>query len=504
MRRRLFLTICLFVSIVLLVAPFEAARGQANEWKGPYQLSSNGTTAGTPALVADPYGNVHVFWPELLPNLTTAIQYARYDGISWTPPIDIFVVPMNQPVTSVSAAIDGNGILHLIWVIDLAGVVFYTNAPVQEAYSAQSWAKPVDQRLFMKNAQLKVDSKGTLHLAYMGIGDTKGIYHVAWEDAGGEWSDPVQIDPDIPSYMDPDVIEFEIDEAGGLHVVWSYLVSQMVDTDLLEDTYEDPLKSWVRYAHRIEAGEKWSRPHTISSELLSESNGVAFASPTMAVQGETVHIIWSAGDLLYRNYISSPDRGTTWLNATRVFGGINGSAGDGMIVDGLNRIHFFGQLRFPQAVYHSIYEEERWNTPNIVYLIRYTGDDPLEGQIHAHSVIPVIRLGNQVVLTFMDPPPQPNRRLFVMTYTLDDTPQTPALPLPQVSAVEMSPTQTPTPAESAPTVEAPDLASNDRILDIRESPEEFSPGFRIWTGVVPVLLLVGITIVIKTIIKRQQ
>src|SRR5207247_1489570 len=112
------------------------------------------------------------------------------------------------------------------------------------------------------------------------------------------------------------------------------------------------------------------------------------------------------GEQSYRNYRYSTDAGLTWSVSERIFGELNGQAFDGLAVDGAGRVHFFGQIRYPQGIYHAIWDHGTWSVPDLVYLI-LQGDSSTEvmgDRIHAHDTVPVVRAGNQLVLTFADGP----------------------------------------------------------------------------------------------------
>ena len=67
-------------------------RGRAADGPNPYRLSSEAGKASEASLVADQYGYVHCFWTEtLFENQHTIIQYARFDGGTWSAPNDIYI-----------------------------------------------------------------------------------------------------------------------------------------------------------------------------------------------------------------------------------------------------------------------------------------------------------------------------------------------------------------------------------------------------------------------------
>jgi hypothetical protein len=211
----------------------------------------------------------------------------------------------------------------------------------------------------------------------------------------------------------------------------------------------------------------------------------------MAVVGTTVHVIWAAGKLPYRYHRFSTDAGQTWSEPRQIFGELHGQAFDGITVDGAGRVHFFAQIRYPQGIYHASWDQTQWSSPSLIYLI--TPENSEEGmgdRVHAHYTQPVVRAGNQLVLTFTDGPTDPNRRLFAIYSTLDDIPPLESVPTPV-------PMPSPTPVEAAaiPTFVATEtLVSPPVVHPLGQIPR---PDLSIWVALVPTLLLLSGTIVIQ-------
>jgi hypothetical protein len=98
-------------------------------------------------------------------------------------------------------------------------------------------------------------------------------------------------------------------------------------------------------------------------------------------------------------------------------------------------VHWVGQVRYPQAVYHAMWDGSAWSTPEPFYLISRIPEDPIGDRIHAHNVRLGIRDGNQLAASFTDVTPP---MILVATHrTLEDVPPTrivlPDLPWRRVS-----------------------------------------------------------------------
>ena len=152
------------------------------------------------------------------------------------------------------------------------------------------------------------------------------------------------------SFQLPSSLSFSLDDSDGLHATWGYAV--------FDDTATGDIVNWIRYAHLLKGEEQWSTFTIDKVDKTLEASGYQLnaAGPVMIVSGHTVHVIWAGGKLHYRHHRFSTDAGLTWRNSTRIFGELNGQAFDGLALDGKGRVHFFGQIRFPTAIYHSIWD----------------------------------------------------------------------------------------------------------------------------------------------------
>jgi hypothetical protein len=473
--------------VIVLLAIFWIAPTQAQAqsgWSEPYRLSSEAGRASEGYLAADQYGYVHCFWTEtLFENGWTILKYARFDGTTWTKPNDIYLT--SQSIKNVSPFVDQQGILHIAWAEGFIGPAYYTYAPANNALSAQNWAKPIQINVPARLVYLQMDSTGVFHILYINqIEGEAGVYYTRSEDRGATWSEPVWLDPDIlPGYI-PDSLSFELDDKDGLHAAWFY-GSREVGAE----------SDWVRYTHSLDGGHSWSAPFTIDRYIEGRDHNLIVASPNMIVQGQTVHVIWAAGSSPYRNHRFSSDAGLTWSAPVQILGELHGQAFDGLAVDGSGRVHFFGQIRYPMGIHHAYWDQTRWSRPELVYLISEDGSS-LGDRVHAHYTLPVIRAGNQLVLTFTDGPADPNRRLFVMSRTLDDI-------LPLENMPTPNPTATSVPI-SRPTPEWTATASSLMSAETQPLGRVPAPDHAIRVALVPTLLVLGVTFIIQLLYKSKR
>lgn len=475
-----FLLVCILIGGG--TAGFWRVPRQETTWSGVVRLSSQNKAASEASLIADPYGYVHVFWAEENPDETNLILYARYDGETWSYPVDIYISGPNSPINGIAPFVDAYGTLHVMWAEGLfPKFMRYTYAPALDALSSANWAKPNQIRLQADQLDFLVDDQGIFHVLFgMNNAAGRGVFYAQSRDQAVTWSSPLWLDPDNPSELLPAKITFAFDDAGGMHAVWFY------------KAFEESNGDWVRYIQSLDQGQTWSKPFTIAKNSEGDDELNAFASPVMAVSGQTIHVIWAGGDLLYRHHRYSPDGGNTWSNTTRILGDLNGQAGDGLIIDGMGRPHYFAQIRFPVGIYHTYLDEDHWTFPQMIYFIRFGNTDKSDERIEAHATYPAIRLGNQVILTFTDPPPEDNRGLFVMTTTLKNIP-----PVAPITPLQPDLTETPDPTAAAETdnsSQGDPLTPTQTAIPGDTTPSKVgSPNLAlVWGMIVSLVLVIGV------------
>lgn len=459
------------------------AQNLGNGWTPPHRLSEAGKISTEGFMVADQFGYVHVFWYEFDPSMDYSIlQYSHYDGDFWTEPVDIFLVPVDASHAKASPFVDQNGILHLIWSDTFAGPINYSSVPVKEAGSAKNWRTPIQINLPASFIKLVVDSNSVLHILYAKVeGDQPGIYYLRSDNNGITWQNPTWLDLDMPPNLLPNSLEFSLTDTDGLHAVWYY----------------EPLDSagggQVRYANSLDGGQNWS---FVTIDEDSEASGkLRLSVPVLAVNGQTIHIIWTSE--LKRFYTYSDDAGLNWSSPVQIMGDLEGQAFDGLAVDGDGRVHYLSQIRYPMAIYHAILDQNGWSVPSMVYLIQESYDQEIGDRIHAHHVHPAVRSGNQLLITFTDEPGNPDRQLHYMVNNLDILPSKTQIPIPTATenALEY---QDQIISVTTSLVDS-GLIIHDLDSSLREIPASSNALF---FGILPVLMMAGVLLVVYIFRKR--
>ncbi|MGH2535876.1 MAG: hypothetical protein ACRDHL_00610, partial [Candidatus Promineifilaceae bacterium] len=162
----------------------------------------------------------------------------------------------------------------------------------------------------------------------------------------------------------------------------------------------------------------------------------------------------------------------------------------------------------PQGIYHAVWDGAEWSPPELIYFIREEPEDNQvtegetnasiaeafpEGIVHAHATHAAVRLGHHLVLTFTDPPPAAERRLFVTQKSLDDlpadAPATTAGPETEASPAAVTPVTPPSPAAGTATeaTGAPAASSSAGTGEAAPADNIFRLGI-----LLPVLFVAGI------------
>lgn len=405
------------------------ALAQYDNWSFPYQISGLYERVNYPNLLVDEYGYAHVFWVgSQQTDSREIIGYSKFDGENWTYPVDIYSSDHRIPITAFSSSIDEDGIIHLIWTEGgNVGPIHYTSAQSLYGSSAMNWRRQQIIDFPAYRANMIVDSRGIYHLVYGVLEGEEGIYYTQSEDEGVNWSNPIELDTEIPVNYVPKHLRFTINN-DELHVLWTL-------RDINDPSGAD--KS-ILYVNSYDGGLSWSFPILIDDED-DEIGEVRAAAPCMIANNNSVLIVWAGDSTTHREYRFSIDSGRNWSHTYRIFGDLHGQAGDGMTIDSVGRIHYIAQIRYPQGLYHAQWRNGDWTIPMMFYQIFSSVDVQIPGRVHAHSVQAAVLSGNQLIIIFTDPPADLKRRLFAMHMTIEDVPSIDLKPTPIANIKTITP-----------------------------------------------------------------
>jgi hypothetical protein len=334
-------------------------------WSAPVDVSSSPYSSASPAIVADPYGNIHVLWSEepdgraLGPNdLATngnTIYYTRYDGRTWSPPIDVLYNP-NDPIADfVSVAVDRDGRLHTVWSGNVN--IYYSNAAALDAGSAQAWSTPVviatNNARTMWESSIAVDSQGRIHVIYATRGSDAGVYYINSTDEGATWSGPVKLSEPFESLENGfSRVKIIVDEADRLHTVW-------------QTTDFTGFGQAIYYTRSSDAGAVWERVRQMSTRGAEDFDVgwpyIASISPSNLI------MIYNAGPNATGRYQRvSDDGGVTWTEPRYIIPDMQGINGYVIpLVDAAGQLHLIINMRSTDTqnvgIYYATWQGNDWS-----------------------------------------------------------------------------------------------------------------------------------------------
>lgn len=389
--------LAVLVCAVVFLAAHLRSSAQADTiiWSTPRNLSNTLTSSGRPAIVADGYGYVHVFWseevggpsimnkPKALIHTGNTIVYTRWDGVSWTPPMDILFIPGDSVADYAAVTVGGDQRLHVVW----SGVsnFYYSTARPEEAHSAQAWSEPIpvatDSARSQWESDVVTEADGSVHIVYATRGDEAGVYHIRTSDGGATWGLPTKLS--LP--LDELEIVFSntrliLDGAGRLHVVW-------------QTSQEEGFGQGIYYARSTNGGADWSQPVRMAYRDPDEY-GVSFPS-IASVGASELHMVYIDGPWhIGRYHRISRDGGATWSEPQHVFTDYEGINGYPLLlVDGAGQLHLVITWRTKTQLggtYFARWLGTEWSRMEVAVP---EADDTGPG---AHWTAAAVRLGNEL------------------------------------------------------------------------------------------------------------
>lgn len=353
------LLLCIFVLCALSAIGPAAVSGQSGDesWQVSVLMTvGEGERLWYPSIVADPSGNVHVFWTYEF----EYIYYARWDGVSWSEPVDILFTPDGGGAMKPQAVVDPAGVLHLMWTAFKPGdrhAIYYSHAHASNAGSFRSWTLPVTWRWDANTPYLLMDDEGVLHAVYVYEGANAGIYYTYSTDGGVTWAEDVFVGSSDGGFNN--LPRMAIDGRGRYHVVWGQLV-------------EYPLTSDQFYSQSVDGGRTWTSPLKVAEAGVYQDINVA------VVGDDEIHLLWNgSGPQGGRYHQWSRDGGVSWTHPTGILP-LSGLAGwPSMALDSTGRLHLAtaGNSREGGALgvaFHSYWDGATWARYEIVPYQDYT------------------------------------------------------------------------------------------------------------------------------------
>lgn len=361
-------------------------------WSAPINLSRTPQVSIHPSLVADGYGNIHVFWSEAMTEqregsaelaaTPDTIVYSRWDGQAWTEPIDILAVNDDTVADFVAASVDGEDRLHLVWT-GLMGI-YYSSVLVTAADQVRSWATPhvisFDSARSRYGSDIAVDDEGNVHVVYATRGAGAGVFHTMKAYDSQDWGLPSRISD---SLRDIEVtfndVRLLIDASERLHVAWG-------------TTNTNGYNQAVYYARGETSGQAWEAPVLLADATI---NTGFTGYPSLLAYGPNelllIHVDQENRGRIER---TSFDGGRTWTEARFILPSMMGVNGFLVpLLDGGGGLHLVINMRPSSNQRTGIYYAPRagldWSPIETV-----AAEAPHSSA--AHYTDAAIRLGNEI------------------------------------------------------------------------------------------------------------
>lgn len=249
------------------------------------------------------------------------------------------VVPIaNGAISTMQAALDGQGELHLLWQPTTSNAY---RMPMRYSKRATdgSWSAPLDIGEGL-NIRLAADAQGGLHLLYLCVApecSTQGLWH-RYRSPAGQWSADTLLEKSSSALYSN--YAFTVDTKGGLYVVWQHGDNQQGT-------------SVIYYRERTADGQ-WQAPINLSQQFGSAVNG----NLQIIVDPEgTSHLFWNAG------YYASRPAGGAW-SAPTIINSATGFLPNSLpIMDQSGGIHWLTSNEVGAALYYHKALSQPWSEP---------------------------------------------------------------------------------------------------------------------------------------------
>ena len=327
-------------------------------WAKTVQLSGVGEEVGYPIISMDLAGTAHIVWTKIRVQGSddTSLMYARLDENGLSTPVAILERGRDGPARHPAMYADGQGRLHLFWVGDVNGRLFYSSAIAQDARSSSAWISPkaITEFGVVGSPQAGMDAAGNLYVLFVvPLNEGRGVYLARSEDGGKNWLPPqIVFDAERAGWQMVDHPSLVIEPDGTLHAAW---VEASIPGTL------QPLG--IFYARSTDHGLSWSDPLIVT--------GPGFAWPRLGLAQQQFHVIYAdMSNNLWHRWVAKEDlavEGALWSAAARIPGWLGvdlpvGVAVDGYMPDGTLHLVGSGGLSPQQRPLYAYWDGTRWSS----------------------------------------------------------------------------------------------------------------------------------------------
>jgi len=310
---------------------------------------SQGYVANSPAIAAEPGGNVHVVWTETqASHYWDKIMYARRDGDTW--PVPMNISRDSGDIRTPAIALDGNGVPLVVWSEESYAQMRYVRN------IGDTWS--VSKLCFPNNGitpRLASDSRGQIHLLFEDLAHQGGIWYSFYIAEADSWATPTRVALGVWTLG---WSSLAIDRFDHLHAVWM---------------------DWGTYGidYAFNNGTGWSAP----TPLPDPAPGDYSCEPRITVDtAARPHVVWqerSAGYWLYYSAMVAD----TWTPPRKLCS--QNAFGPAICCDSFDRLHVVWDGE--DGLQHVQSEDTGWASPE--YIVK----DTAQGEIAAdRSIVHVL------------------------------------------------------------------------------------------------------------------
>jgi len=472
------LYVSLFFFIFFIAVGTSAQSDSDLEWS-IRQLSDDKGDAGPPAIISSQTGGIHIFWSqEGDKDLAGALYNARADGTGWSVN-DIIVGDIQSP----TVARENNGTMHVVWVE--GNQLKHSHASVQNAVSAWAWTLPTTIADGPASyPTLIYDPRGILHLAFAVIDETSAIYYLQSSDGGWSWNESGFFETITPGAA-AERPQIAISEDGTIHMVWSLVTT---------DSYYGGLG--VYYTRSMDAGKSWIEPMRLDEEASYAIGEQAWLASIFVHGNREVHVVWdSHSNAGSRRHQWSRDGGLTWTSPEPIWGSFVSQTGPNpMITDSSETLYLFSSGTFDWnqrgGVYFSHWTGSNWGDPQLVNI---SSEGP-------HYCLVTVTEGNKLHVVWQARGSDPRSVWYASARTTAPYESTILFSELEEESAGLAPTLSPTDIQKST------LVSKSEPNQIWKIEEQASTNYQylIMIGVVPVVMLIGVVVILKTVYSRHR
>lgn len=198
-------------------------------WSTPATITST-NFPWLPSLAADAGGDIHLTFGTLNES-PTKIYYSKYNGTSWSTPVVISNPTPGDDVWDSEITVDSLGNPHVVYTSIPAGTVGNERFTYYTRWNGSSWTTPVnitESGTFHQFPTLAADSAGKVHVVWKNTAADNSSYeilHRVW--TGGSFG-PTNSIAGVINLINDAEPRVAVDKANNAHVVWEERVNPLL------------------------------------------------------------------------------------------------------------------------------------------------------------------------------------------------------------------------------------------------------------------------------------